>query len=555
MTSAKRSRKPAATKAAAKKVQAPKPGKAVAARPAIEARGKPRADHVLDPIFEAIRKHAGKARQDEASAFASAFYRRLTADELPLHSPDGWAALAHDLLEFARKRKPGTALVRLFNPSMKTHGWESPHTVLQVVNDDMPFLVDSLTMALAEQGFGVHVLGHPVMQIARDRSGRLTGIGTGESESVMHLELDRQTAAGMARIEASIRQVLADVRAIVVDWTTMREKMQQVAADLATRRLPVTDAQRREAQEFLRWAANDHFTFFGYREYQVRRKGGEELLCPVEGSGLGLLRGDSGHAPRPLKSLAAYQLRHSGEPADALILTKTNARSSVHRPGYMDYIGILSFDEQGRSVSEQRFLGLYTSSAYNRRPWEIPLVRERYEHVMSESGLKPTGHSGKALKHILETLPRDELFQSSSHELHRTAMSVLALQERIRPRLFLRRDRFGRFFSILAYVPRDRFNAEVSRRVEAMLMATLSGQQIDTTSLVDVFQHVDLGHVLPINSQPHVVSDKFGLQLDVLMLLERAARQALEHNGQHRHDRRFAVDRAADEDGHGAAHL
>ena len=476
MTSVPRTRKPAPSKAVAKQ--------AAAKRPEAEARGAPRADHVLDPIFQAIRKHAGKGAQDEASAFASAFYRRMTADEIPLHNPDGWAALAHDLLEFARKRKPGTALVRLFNPSLKTHGWESPHTVLQVVNDDMPFLVDSVTMALAEQGVGVHVLGHPVMQVARDKAGKLVGVGTGETESVMHLEIDRQTAEGMARIEAGIRQVLADVRAIVADWTTMREKMQQVAADLATRRLPVSDAQRREAQEFLRWAANDHFTFFGYREYQVRRKGGEELLCPVEGSGLGLLRGDSGHKPRPLKSLAAYQLRHSGEPVDALILTKTNARSSVHRPGYMDYIGILSFDEQGRSVSEQRFLGLYTSSAYNRRPWEIPLVRERYEHVMSESGLKPTGHSGKALKHILETLPRDELFQSSAGELFRLGTGVLGLQERVRSKLFLRRDRYGRFYSVLVYIPRDRYNTDVRHRVEAMLRRVLHADHVDSTVLV-----------------------------------------------------------------------
>src|SRR5690606_7525302 len=136
---------------------------------------------------------------------------------------------------------------------------------------------------------------------------------------------------------------------------------------------------------------------------------------PVDGSGLGLLRAGAGKQ-RPLKSLAAHTLRHSGS-VDALVLTKTNARSTVHRPGYMDYIGVLGFDDKGRAVSEQRFLGLYTSSAYNRRPWEIPLVRERYEHVMSESGLKPTGHSGKALKHILETLPRDELFQSSADEL------------------------------------------------------------------------------------------------------------------------------------------
>ncbi|WP_202843514.1 NAD-glutamate dehydrogenase [Luteimonas saliphila] len=438
---------------------------------------------VLEPIFAAIRKRSGKAAQDDAGAFASAFYRRMTEDELPMHDAEGWAALATDLLEFMRRRKPGTALVRLFNPNRKSHGWESPHTVLQIVNDDMPFLVDSVTMALAERGIGLHVLGHPVIQVARDRAGRLVAVGEGETESVMHLEIDRQTAEGMAAIESAIGRVLADVRAIVADWSAMREKMQQVAADLASRRLPVTDAERREAQEFLRWAANDHFTFFGYREYQVRRQGGEELLAPVEGSGLGLLRGNGTGKGRPLKSLAAHRMSHDGL-AESLVLTKTNARSTVHRPGYMDYIGVLGFDAKGRAVSEQRFLGLYTSGAYKRRPWDIPLVRERYEHVMSESGLKPTGHSGKALKHILETLPRDELFQSSAEELYRLGTGVLGLQERVRSRLFLRRDRYGRFYSVLVYIPRDRFNTEVRRRVEAMLRRTLHADHVDASVLI-----------------------------------------------------------------------
>ena len=437
---------------------------------------------LLEPIFAAIRKLAGKAGQADANAFASAFYRRLTEEELPSHDAQGWAALAYDLLGFAARRKRGTALVRLFNPARATHGWESPHTVLQIVNDDMPFLVDSVSMALADMGIGVHVLGHPIIQIGRDRAGRLTGVGEGEAESVMHLEIDRQTPEDMARIEARLREVLSDVRAIVADWDAMRERMRAVAADLGDAPLPVSDEERAEARAFLDWAADDHFTFFGYREYALRRKGREELLVPVEGSGLGLLRGGEGRG-RPLKSLAAHNLSN-GEGIEPLVLTKTNARSSVHRPGYMDYIGVLGFDEQGRAVSERRFLGLYTSGAYNRRPWDIPLVRQRYERVMAESGLKPTGHSGKALKHILETLPRDELFQSSAEELYRLGTGVLGLQERVRSKLFLRRDRYGRFYSVLVYIPRERFNTEVRHRVEAMLRRVLHADHVDANVLI-----------------------------------------------------------------------
>ncbi|WP_125077400.1 NAD-glutamate dehydrogenase domain-containing protein [Pseudoxanthomonas sp. SGT-18] len=435
----------------------------------------------LEPVFAASRKLVPAARQAELREFLAAFYRRMEEDEFPQHDPQGWAAIGADMLEFARKRKPGTANVRVFNPTRKANGWESPYTVLQIVNDDMPFLVDSVSMALADMGVSVHVLGHPLVRIERDRAGKLVKVGEGKPESLMLLEIDRQPPEAMGAIEQRVAQVLAEVRAVVADWGLMRDRMQTLADDLATRRMPVDDANRREAQEFLRWAANDHFILFGYREYRVLRQGGEDVLAPVEGTGLGLMRGRDSSAPRPVRTLAAHGLSESGAAVEPLILTKTNARSRLHRKGYMDYIGVLEFDAGGRIVGEQRFLGLYTSSAYNRRPWEIPLVRERHEYVMRKSGLAPNSHSGKALRHILETLPREELFQASPEELFRTATGVLSLQERVRSRLFLRRDRYGRFFSALVYIPRERFNTDVRLRIEAMLREALHGEHVDSS--------------------------------------------------------------------------
>jgi glutamate dehydrogenase len=435
---------------------------------------------LLDPVFAAIRKRAGKTREKDASTFASAFYQRMTDDELPMHGADGWAALANDFLDFARSRKAGTPSVRLFNPTLAKQGWDSPHTVLQIVNDDMPFLVDSVMMALAERGVGVHVMGHPVVKITRDRSGKLTVVGEGEIESMMHLEIDRQSATDAAAIEAAIRTVLADVRGIVEDWPTMRQKMLDITDDFGKRKMPISDAARSEAQEFLRWAADDHFTFLGYREYRVRKQGKEDVLAASADTGLGLLRASESSQPRKLTTLAAHTIPQSNA-ADALILTKTNARATVHRPGYMDYIGVLSFDAEGRAIAEQRFIGLYTSSAYTRRPWEIPLVRERHDYVMRTSGLQPTGHSGKALRHILEKLPRDELFQSTGAELYRLASGILSLQERVRSRLFLRHDRYSRFYSVLAYIPRDRYNTEIRLRIEAMLKDALHADRVDST--------------------------------------------------------------------------
>ena len=434
----------------------------------------------LEQVFDALRKHVPPARQGQAEAFTKAFYRRMTVEEFALHSPDAWAVLAADFLDLARTRKSGEAQVRVFNASLKQHGLESPHTMLQIVNDDMPFLVDSVTMALSELGIGVHVLGHPVVRFQRDQAGNLDGIGDGEAESLIHLEIDRQPAEAMPRIEQAIRHVLANVRMIVVDWNAMRAKMLQIADEMPNRTMPVPPAGRMEAQAFLRWAADNHFTYLGYREYQVVDQDGQAMLTPVESSGLGLLHGKDVSKPRALNTLAAHYMPQSGS-VDALILTKTNARATVHRPGYMDYIGVLQFDDSGRPVAEQRFLGLYTSSAYNRRPWEIPLIRERHDFVMRQSGLAPDGHSGKALRHILETLPRDELFQANEEELLRTSLGILGLQERIRSKLFLRRDRYGRFFSALVYIPRDRFNTEIRHRIEEMLKRAMHGASVDST--------------------------------------------------------------------------
>src|SRR5690606_18359234 len=257
---------------------------------------------LLDPVLAAVRRRAGKAGSDDATAFAAAFYQRMGDDEIGLHEADGWAALATDFLAFLARRKPGSPAVRLFNPTLASHGWETQHTVLQIANDDMPFLVDSVTMALAELGVGVHVLGHPVLALERDRSGRLKGVGRGAAESLMHLEIDRQSPEGCARIEAAVLAVLADVRVIVEDWIAMRTRMEEVAEGLADERLPVSDAERAEIQAFLRWAADNHFTFFGYREYEVVKQGRDEVLRAVDGSGLGLLRGRDVGKPRLLST-------------------------------------------------------------------------------------------------------------------------------------------------------------------------------------------------------------------------------------------------------------
>ena len=412
--------------------------------------------------------------------YAECLFARVSADDLAMHDAADWQAIAKGLYARMQSRKPGTAVLRVFNPDPAKDGWSSSHTAIEIVNDDMPFLVDTVGLAVVQAGMSVHILMHPVPTVTRDARGKLTAVGKGKPESLIYAEIDRLTdAASIAAFEATLREALEEVRASVQDWLAMRGRMLAIADEMNKRTMPVDARQRAESEAFLRWAAADHFTFLGYREYRVSKSGKDEVLGMVDGSGLGILRGTQGQsAPRPIRSLAAH--KYEG-PAQALILTKTNSRSRVHRGGYMDYIGVLRFDAHGKAIAEERFLGLFTSSAYARSPREIPLVRERYSQVMTQSGLGSSSHSGKALRHIIETLPRDELFQSRTEELLRTSMGVLGLQERPRSRLFLRRDRFGRFFSALVYIPRDRFSSENRARIEALLKEALHAERVDTT--------------------------------------------------------------------------
>lgn len=443
---------------------------------------------VLEPILAHLRTRVAAPRRRDAEAFARQFFRRVGPDELSVRGPEAWTALLLGLLEFMQVRQAGSARVRVFNPGAEESGWDCPHTVVEVVTDDSAFLIDSVSMAIAGQGALVHAVIHPVVHVERDVGGHLlaipdeaAGAARGRAESMMHFEVDRRTEpAELVAMKQAVESALRDVRACVADWRAMRDVVLRVAEELKDRPLPVDGPAREEAEAFLRWVAADHFTFLGYREYVVEARGGDEVLAPVTGSGLGILRSEQTPAPRPIASLPGRAAGRHGI-TEVVIVTKTNARSTVHRPGHMDYISVLRFDADGRAVGEQRLLGLFTSGAYARRPWDVPLVRHKYEAVMSRSGFTRDSHNWKALRHVLETLPRDELFQGSAEELAEVALGILRLSQRQRVRVFVRHDRYGRFHSVLVFLPRDRFNEDVRQRVEGVLMHALGGERVDST--------------------------------------------------------------------------
>src|SRR5918997_689106 len=273
--------------------------------------------------------------------------------------------------------------------------------------------------------------------------------------------------------------LLADVKASVEDWPAMREQVRSILAELDERPPPVDDDELAEARALLEWIEDHHFTFLGYRSYDLMQEDGQDMLRPVPGTGLGILRqGQTKPASGSFAKLPPEARRLAREP-HILVLTKANSHSTVHRPSYLDYIGVKRFDEQGEVVGERRFLGLYTSAAYNRNPRDIPVLRRKVAKVLAWAGLPRYSHDQKALLNILETFPRDELFQISDDQLFETAMGILRLEERRRVRLFMWHDNYGRFVSCLVYVPRDRYTTTVRRRIEVVLHEAFPGASFD----------------------------------------------------------------------------
>ena len=424
----------------------------------------------------------------DCEAYVRLYYKNVSVEDLQKRDPFDLCGAAVSHLRMAADREPGVPKVRVYNPVAANDGWASTHTIVQAINDDMPFLVDSVGMALNRAGLATHLTVHPIMSIVRDGHGRLKRVLTpgkrdhgSAQESFLHFEVDRTAdQARFGELEELIASVLGDVRAAVEDWKEMREKCLKTCSDLRDRPPPLDSEEVDESRALLDWMADDHFTFLGFREYKLGSEEHEYALNPVEGTGLGILRHERSKSPTDGVVILPKDIRRQALSKELLIITKANSLATVHRRGYLDYIGVKLFVD-GKPVGEKRFLGLFTSVAYSRRPRNIPLLRLKVQQVMERSGLQSKSHGAKALMHILDTFPRDELFQSSVEDLVRTTSGIYHLQDRQRVKLFIRRDTFKRFFSCLVFVPRDKYNTQVRQRIESILLDSFKGESVDST--------------------------------------------------------------------------
>ena len=436
-------------------------------------------------LLDYLNEHAAAAASRQAG-FMAAYFENTEPQEIAARGAAALYAIANAhwrLLDAPRAAH--SVGVRVFNPTLAEDGFVSEHSVVQIVHEDMPFLVDSVTMAINRSNRTAHWIVHPLMRVGRDAQGRIASASSAAIadsknhpvESLILVECDRIVAVAERQVLADeINRVLGDVRAAVQDWPAMLARVKSAVSAASTdARLPPQALQ--EGVDFLHWLQERHFTFLGARDYDLQRDGTQVSLIARADSGLGILRGTVQTSETRLPPEAVALM----ESSELVLVTKAMTRATVHRPAWLDYIGVKRFDASGQLVGEVRFLGLYTSSAYSAPVSQIPRVRERAAQVMASAGVVPESHAAKALQAILDAYPRDELFQIDATTLGEHAIGILRLQERQRTRVFLRRDPFGRFISAQVFVPRERFNTELRVRIGNELLAALEGQSVEFT--------------------------------------------------------------------------
>ncbi|MEY2635029.1 MAG: hypothetical protein RIS75_969 [Actinomycetota bacterium] len=418
------------------------------------------------------------------SAFLETYHRHTPRQDLAHREPADVKAAVISHLNLGATRTPGTAAIRVLTPHAEIDGWESRHSVVQVVMDDMPFVIDSLTAALMRQTRGVYRVVHPIMYAERDAQGQLISVSesntNGNAESWSEFEINRLlTPAAHDELKDFLGEVIEDIASANRDWLAMRGKAQELAKLWGENPPAVTSVEiAQETSEFLTWLTDNHLTFLGYRYYNLDQK--TRILTSDDATGLGLFAGQ-GSSQLQLGELNEESQKLAVD-AQPLILTKSSTRSSVHRPVYMDYFGVKQFGADGKVVGEHRFLGLLSREAYTDSVLEIPVIRTTAQKVLDDSGLIAGSHSYKDLLQFIESFPRDEMLQVNAEWLSQIAEQALTNLDRRQTQAFLHTDIWGRFASVFVYIPRDVYNTDVRHGIENLLLQKFAATEVETTA-------------------------------------------------------------------------
>jgi glutamate dehydrogenase len=440
---------------------------------------------VLEALFSRIHLEIPAERRDAVAAFAKAFLRRLSDEDLTAYGADQLFSITTSGFDFVDGRANLPSAVRVFVPS-RDEGYGPIGTIIETNTDDSPFLVDSIVEELAARELRVKLLLHPVVGTARDEGGRiervLSGRDAAHRESVMHIELERRlTESQREELEGKIRGILHDVRLVVRDFEPMQDRvrhMMELARQATVRYSP---QEVGETVDFLDWLLQLNFVMLGYREYDLLDLPGGRAIQATPDSGLGILTDVSKSTfsdVTALDSLAPY-IRQRIEDGDLLVISKTRAYSTVHRRARMDYVGVRKVSPDGRITGEARLIGLFTSKAYMEPATKTPLLHHKLEQILAAEDLIPGSHDYKAVVELFGAFPKDELFQSTAEELRKLVVGLLQLEEHAGIRVLVRKDLFGRQVSIVVALPRERFSAGLRKRLQDMFMERFHGVTVD----------------------------------------------------------------------------
>lgn len=443
----------------------------------------PQVNQLIERLLDKVPKKQAKGIEQ----FAKTYYAATPEQELESRKIEDLYGATLACWNFMQKR-PTTSKIRVFNPDFEEHGWQSTHTILEVLHTDVPFLVDSIRMELNRREMSIHFINHAVMHVDRNDKGDLdldSPLDHTENprEAIVYVEIDRHSDDKTLKdLAKSLEDILNEICLVVSDFPQIQSKCQESIGWIKDSKGPFTKKDLNESVAFLEWLLDNHFTFLGCEDIQIEKEGDKTLSLRDKASDLGLFRGVFNSKSKMIVDDLAPGIQALIMAPQLISLSKSSRRSRIHRPAYPDYITIKKVNADGQVIGGRRFLGLFTSNVYTESSFNIPIVRKKTESVIKRAGLGKGSHHNRELQHILEVYPRDELFHTDVDQLAEAAIGILNLQERRRTHVFIRHDQLNKFLSCLVYVPRDLYNTELRQKVQSILNDAFSPLDIEFTT-------------------------------------------------------------------------
>lgn len=436
-------------------------------------------DELIEALYQRLIPHFPKQHHTDLHILITEMFQHASMRDLTEYELADMAGMVVTMWNSLQLKEDRKARIEVINPNVEEHEWQSQHTIVSILHDDVPFVIDSARLALNKLDINIHAIFYGTFSVKRSKDGHYQKFDQkGGKELLLCIEMDRTSVPEQrSEIEQSLNDVMNDVVYVVDDFPAMVEKTSDVISDLKNLKFPFDTDELEEAMVFMDWIANNHFSFLAYDEYVIE----DGVVKQVPGTELGLFKKAKDRRTEVISEMSSERRAHVFK-QELLIFTKSGRRSTVHRSAYSDYILVKTFNDQGEVIGGRRFLGLYTAAVYNETPNNIPVVRRKIRRVLDNSGFGVGTHSYKELAAILYNFPRDELIQSNDKTLLRVSNEVLSIQERKQIRLFLRKDAYGKFLNVMVYMPRDVFNTQIRIKVHDMLARTFNVEGSDFTT-------------------------------------------------------------------------